>query len=168
MKIAVKDANILIDLELMGLIDLWLQLPFQTMTTSFVVQELRKGGHQQALGYIRTEAIREVPLDLFDLAGEIELHRGSGLSDSDVSVLFLAQQESALLLSGDGLLRETAYIQKIEVHGTIWILDQLVAADVLVKNIAAEKLSYLVSLEGEKKRYLPKGICSKRIEKWRA
>jgi predicted nucleic acid-binding protein len=44
MKVAVKDANVFIDLESMGILDLWFQLDYPTMTSSFVVMELAAGG----------------------------------------------------------------------------------------------------------------------------
>lgn len=40
MKIAVKDANVFIDMESMGVFDLWAQLGYETLTTSLIVLEL--------------------------------------------------------------------------------------------------------------------------------
>lgn len=167
MKIAVKDANIFIDVELMGLFDLWLQLPYETLTTSLVVTELLTGGHEQALGYIRTEMIREEALDSFELSEQLEKYADTGLSDTDVSVIYLAQREKALLLSGDMIVRNTAQVEEVEVHGTIWIMDQLVEAGILCRLIAAEKLEFLIGLTGDKQRYLPHQICIQRIQIWR-
>ena len=166
MKIAVKDANILIDLELMGLFDLWFQLPYETLTTSLVVQELRKGGHELALGYVGNN-IESVAIDVFELAQELERYEDSGLSEPDVSVLYLAKLKRALLLSGDGKVRDTAAIEQVEIHGTIWILDQLIEHNILCPAVAASKLEYLLLLTREKKRFLPKVICEERITRWR-
>lgn len=167
MKIAVKDANILIDVELMGLYDLWLQLPYETVTTSLVVKELVTGGHKQALGYIRAEMIREEVLDTFEFVEQLEKYAGTGLSDPDISVIYLAQRDEALLLSGDKLVRNMAQVEEIEVHGTIWIMDQLVEAGILCSMIAAEKLECLVNLSGDEERFLPRHICKQRIQSWR-
>ena len=49
MKIAVKDANVFIDLESMGILDLWLLLGYETFTSDFVVTELVKGNHQNCI-----------------------------------------------------------------------------------------------------------------------
>lgn len=165
MRIAVKDANILIDLESMGLLDLWFQLEIETLTTSIVVNELICGNHHLALTYVESGAIESVALDPFELALRIEEFEGSGLSEGDVSVFLLAEQRDAFLLSGDAVLRENAEVKKIEVHGTIWILEQMIKNNILVPVVAASKLEYLVSLTGEKKRFLPLKICRQRIAK---
>ncbi len=52
MRTAVKDANVFIDLESMGILDLWFQLDYQTITSSFVVVELEDGGHANSLASI--------------------------------------------------------------------------------------------------------------------
>ncbi|MFT6861706.1 MAG: putative nucleic acid-binding protein [Akkermansiaceae bacterium] len=126
MRIAVKDANILIDLELMGLLDLWFQLEIETLTTSLVVNELIRGNHHLTLAHIDSGTIESVALDPYELALKIEGFEGTGLSEGDVSVFLLAEQRDAFLLSGDSALRVAAEVQQIEVHGTIWILDQLI------------------------------------------
>lgn len=167
MKIAVKDANILIDIELMGLFDLWLQLPYETVTTSLVVTELRNGNHEHALSYIRSKMIREQALDVFELSQMLEKYENTGLSPADISVIYLAQIEKAILLSGDNKVRHTAKVEEIEVHGTIWMMDQLVESGILCKLIAAEKLEYLMSLSSDQKRFLPQNVCNQRIQLWR-
>ncbi|HKJ90194.1 MAG TPA: hypothetical protein VJ960_03615 [Oceanipulchritudo sp.] len=54
MKIAVKDANVFIDMESMGVFDLRVQLGNETLTTSLIVLELEDDGHAEALAYIET------------------------------------------------------------------------------------------------------------------
>ena len=54
MKIAVQDANVLIDLELAGLFDLWFQLGIGTHTTDLIKGELEDGGHVQAQAYFKS------------------------------------------------------------------------------------------------------------------
>lgn len=64
MKVTVKDANVLIDLEIAGLLDLWFQLGHQTITTDLVVGQLKGGGHKEALSHVST--------------GNIKVHKCSG------------------------------------------------------------------------------------------
>lgn len=164
MKIAIKDANVLIDMEVAELFDLWFQLGHETMTTDLIVAELRKGRHQRALeyidaGHIKVESCSSGFLsDAFGLLQEI----GSGPSIEDCTVLLLAMQRDAMLLSGDKPLRIAAKARQIEVHGTLWIFDQLVDSKFMRKAIAAQKLSHLL----ESDRYLPAQACSERIRKW--
>ena len=45
LRIAVQDANVLIDLELAGLFDLWFQTGIETHTTDLIRAELERGEH---------------------------------------------------------------------------------------------------------------------------
>ena len=68
MKIAVQDANVLIDLELAGLFDAWFQMGIETHTTSFIRAELEKGRHQVALSYFASGQVQEHELAFEELA----------------------------------------------------------------------------------------------------
>jgi hypothetical protein len=92
MKIAVQDANVLIDLELAGLFDLWFQLGIETHTTDLIKGELEDGGHVQALAYFKSGQVREHGLSFeeLDQVSELEREVGSKAKFNDCSVLFLA------------------------------------------------------------------------------
>jgi len=47
-------------------------------------------------------------------------------SVNDLLALVLAKDKKALLLTGDKALREVANIYKVAVHGTIWLVDQMI------------------------------------------
>lgn len=162
-KIAVKDAHVFIDLESMGILDLWFQLGYETITSSFIVDELREGAHHQSLAYIESGHILNEVLELIDFYPLYEELEESGLSAADVSVLYLAQQRQALLLTGDGRLRTESSVRRVEYHGSLWILEQLVAEGILEPLIAAQKLEHLQSLTGQDRRYLPSEICANLI-----
>jgi hypothetical protein len=165
MKIAVQDANVLIDLELAGLFDLWFQLGIETHTTDLIKGELDDGGHVQALAYFKSRQMREHGLSFeeLDQVSELEREVGSRAKFNDCSVLFLAMKLGAMLISGDKPLRKAGQARHVEVHGTLWVMDQLVAAKVMSGDIAAAKLEHLLSLE----RYLPAEECQIRLKKWR-
>ena len=78
MKIAVKDANVFIDLAAMGFLDLWFQLEITTLTSSFVVMELEDGGHENALACIRAGQVIEAEISGEEMAGAFaEFHPNS-------------------------------------------------------------------------------------------
>ena len=171
MKIAVKDANVFIDLEAMGLLDLWFQLEITTLTSSFVVMELEDGGHETALAFIRAGQVVEAEISGVEMAGAFaefqDAHGHVGLSETDLSVVYLAIRENAMVLSGDRLLRTTAQNRHVEVHGTLWIMDKLVEAGRLNSALAADRLEALTRRTGSEQRYLPKAECELRIARWR-
>lgn len=165
MKIAVQDANVLIDLELAGLFDLWFQLGIETHTTDLIKGELEYGNHLQALAYFKSGQVQEHRLSFeeLDQVSKLEQEVGSRAKFNDCSVLFLAVKLDAMLISGDKPLRKAGEVRCVEVHGTLWIMDKLVAAKVMSGDIAAAKLEHLLSME----RYLPAEECQMRLKKWK-
>jgi len=172
MKVAVKDANVFIDLESMGLLDLWFQLGITTLTSSFVVMELEDGGNENALACIRAGLVIEAEISGDEMAGPFAEfqsdHGDGGLSETDLSVIYLAIREDAMVLSGDRLVRICSKAQHLEIHGTLWILDQLVSAALLSPAFAADRLEALMRRTGRLQRFLPKAECENRISRWRS
>jgi predicted nucleic acid-binding protein len=168
-RIAVKDANVFIDLESMGILDLWFQLGYQTITSSFVVVELEDGGHANSLASIQAGQVIEAVISSEEMEAFETLRvecEPTGLSSADVSVLYLAIREDALLLSGDKSLRIQAKVRWVEIHGTLWIMDQLVDSGLLAKRVAAQRLEALLRRTGKERRYLPIAECHARITRW--
>src|SRR4051794_13505367 len=100
MTIAVQDANVLIDLELAGLFDLWFQVGIETHTTSFIRAELERGSHEQALAYFESGQVREHGLSFEELVqvSTLEHEVGSKAKFNDCTVLFLAMKIEAVLI----------------------------------------------------------------------
>lgn len=166
MKVAVKDANVLIDLEIAGLLDLWFQLGHQTLTTDLVIGQLRVGGHREILSHVSNGNlnVHKCSSEFLSRAFDLMTQIGSGPDIADCSVLLLAIDSGAMLLSGDKPLRRGAIKHHVEVHGTLWILDQLIAAKLLSKPTAAAKLEHLI----EQDSYYPRDECLIRLNKWKA
>lgn len=171
MKIAVKDANVFINLEIMGLLDLWFQLKVTTLTSSFVVMELEDGEHANALASIHAGLVIEAVISGEEMAGAFAEFQDSfdntGMSETDMSVIYLAIREEAMVLSNDRLVRTSAKVRQLEMHGTLWIMDQLVNEALLNPNVAADRLEALMRRTGKEQRYLPRLECETRIVSWR-
>ncbi len=165
MKIAVQDANVLIDLEIAGLFDMWFQTGIETHTTDLIRAELEKGGHAQALAYFMSGQVVEHALSFEEIMAVSELERevGSKAKFNDCSVLYLAMKLDAMLISGDKPLRKAGKERCVEVHGTLWIFDQLVERLLITGKVAASKLEHLRSQE----RFLPEAECQIRLKLWR-
>jgi hypothetical protein len=110
--------------------------------------------------------VHEHGLSFEELGAVARLERevGSKARFNDCSVLFLARKLDAMLLSCDKALRDAAQARHIEVHGTLWIMDQLVERKIIPPAVIAAKLEHLLSSE----RYLPKVDCAVRLKKWRS
>jgi len=166
MRVAVKDANVFIDMELMGLFELWTALGYQTFTTSMIEVELRRGGHSEALAYLATDSIDVLEPDT-GAVEELQHALDKSVSLQDASVLFVALQYDAMLLTGDKRLRANAELLEVECHGSIWILDQLVKSGNLQGKVAAAKLIRLLSFDGDQVRHLPKKTAKEYIDRWK-
>lgn len=166
LRVAVQDANILIDLELAGLFDLWLQMGVETHTTDLIRAQLRRGGHTVAQAYIASGQVCCHELAIEDLAEVAALMNEVpvGPDLGDCSVLWLSEKIDCMMLTGDAALRKAGSKRSIEVHGTLWILDRLVERKLLTGVIAASKIENLLSLG----RRLPEKECRTRIQRWRA
>ena len=165
MKVAVQDANILIDLVEGGLLDAWFLLRIETLTTDLVMHEIGDPAQRAMLdAYVRSGSLQIIELDPAQLASAAVLLASGprGLTIQDCSVVTLAREREAVLITGDALLRRHAESIGVTVHRTLWILDRLVADGALGARVASEKLRLLMG----KDRRLPQDECLCRIRQW--
>lgn len=62
----------------------------------------------------------------------------AGPSTNDVFALLLAQQEDCPLLSGDRDLTKAAKAENVEIHGTLWVVEELVQHGIIDTDQALE------------------------------
>lgn len=163
MKVAVKDACVLIDLANGGLLDAWFQLGIETFTTDLVIRQIRQADQW---GTVST-FVEAGTLHVESLTGDQLERMTTALADlrigvEDQSVLFLAIERKAVLLTGDRRLRIAAGKHGVEVRGLLWILDELVARAALPPALAALRLQ---SMRDSGAR-LPPEDCDKRLKLW--
>lgn len=144
-KIAVTDACIFIDLYDLGLIAPFFKLEIEIHTTSAVYYELYEEQQQVLSAYQSVEKLIVHNLDEQDF---IEIHSvpyPKSLSETDKSVLHVANKLNACVLSSDKAVRNCAKNKDVEYHGMIWIFDKLLEASIITRKDAATKLKQLVS-----------------------
>lgn len=164
MKIVINDANILIDLVKLELLEAFSKLNFDLHTTDFVIEELndkqRKPitelSESNKLGIIETIKIED-----FQGINSI-LENSSGLSFEDCSVWYYSKKLSGVLLTGDGKLRKQASKDNLEVRGIIYLFDEFLRQGIITFQEAVEKIKQLSLLNNR----LPKKEIEKRIDFW--
>lgn len=161
MILVIHDANIIIDLQVAGLLADFLGLDLESHTSDLILDELNQPISDQI-------ASRQIKIKIWSAKemAEIVLNQRSQpkpISIPDCSVMLLAQKMNGVLLTGDANLRFCAERIGIQVHGTLWIFDQLVAASLLAPPEAADRLERLL----ESGRRLPESIVRHRLEQWR-
>lgn len=159
----VKDANVIIDLADAGLLQAWFSLGLRTTTTDFVESELKKGLQWEEVSvFIEQELLLVESFSPSDILSIVELGRKNGVGAADGSVLFLAERESGVLLTGDRKLRRKSEDIGIEVRGIFWIFDTLVEELVISPKRALSALKVIVT----KGSRLPQQEAQKRMKLW--
>ena len=165
MTIAIQDANILIDLIRANAMDHCMQLEYSFITTSLVILEI-DDPHQQAIlqPFIDNGSLEVIDLteEELETAQQLE-NENRKLSLQDISVYLVAEKKKAILLSGDNILRRFAQEKGLTVCGHIWLLDEMIAGDIITMTQAADLLQIFL----DNKCRLPDKECKERFERWK-
>lgn len=166
MKIIVNDTNIFIDLHSIGLLEEMCRLPYEIHTVDFVVAEIVE--ETQRISFERLVTTGRILVKSFTADEVMEIvaeHSdiSGNLSIPDCSVCYYARKHNVPLFTGDRRLRKYAEGQSIEVHGILFLFDEMVRFGVVSPDIAATKLEELMRLNAR----LPKSEISQRICLWR-
>lgn len=163
-KVALNDTNILIDFYEISLLDALMEIDLEMHTTDFVVAELVV---EEQLDWLE-ELIEGRKLLVSGFSGEeiFELMekeiKNPGLSLTDCSAWQWAEKNNGILLTGDAQLRRVAKKSGVEVHGSIWLMDELLRQGILTEAEACQAIKKLRT----KNRRLPKREMDKREQLW--
>lgn len=165
MRLLIHDANVLIDLLDIGLLDEAMTLPCVMQTTDLVQHEVVDVEQAQALSECISKGLLAVLSSSIEQMSKIaEMQSASPqLTLADCSVIFHAQDRDGVVLSGDGRLRKEAERQRLEVHSTPWLLSLMVAEGSMAPATAVDRLECLMDLN----RRLPQRECRKLIDAWK-
>lgn len=165
MIIVITDACFLIDLIDIDLFEEFLGLGYQVHITSSVFAELEGDEYVKPV----SNSIKQQKMFLYNLtaADQAALEKlmrkhSSRLSEPDCSCLYLAKEINATILTCEKLLTKEAKNLNLDVHGSLWILDELLAATMITKRIAYGKLEDLMMINHR----LPAMECQKRLKRW--
>jgi len=165
MRLLIHDANVLIDLLDINLLDEAMALPCTMETTDLVQHEVVEFEQAQALSSCidkRLLTVLSSSIEQLAAIGKIQ-HENPRLTLADCSVVFHARERHGMVLSGDGPVRKEAERQQLEVHSTPWLFSRMVAESIIDMGTAVEKLEILMSIN----KRLPHRECLKLIESWR-
>lgn len=156
----VVDTNILIDLHRGGVLREFFQLPCTIFAPDVIVAELLDPSGEmllvlglQSMDFSGTEIMRVIGLS----------RNHPEVSTNDLFAVLLAETKGALLLTGDKHLRRIAEQEhNLQVHGTLWVLDQLVKRKLLSPREASGALRKMIQ-SGSR---LPRAECERRLRRW--
>ena len=155
----IVDTNVLIDLHRGLVLTQFFALPYQFMSPDVIIEELRDPDGR---------ALIQLGLQTGELSGESVLevealsvhHRN--IAVNDLFALELAANTGLTLLTGDNRLRNLAIKHNVHVHGTLWILDEMVEKNTL-KSVEARRALQKMLDQGSR---LPLGECQTRLRLW--
>ena len=162
--LCVVDSNVLIDLDCGGVLNRLSLLPQTSVSPDVIFAELE----QPDSAGLSAAGLRSLELEGALVARVAHLrqqHRH--VSTNDLFALVLAQElargQGCILLTGDGALARLASQSGVVVHGTLWLLDEMVRRVALTPSAAADALERMLAA----RRRLPLAECRKRMEVWR-
>jgi hypothetical protein len=126
MRIIVSDSNCLIDLRKAALLSAFLQLPYEILIPDTLFEEeLLKFTEDEKM--LLAEGLKVIDLPGPSVIRAQEIVRDlPHLSIHDGFAFALAEANpGCVLLTGDGPLRGLGESEGIEVHGVLWVIDQI-------------------------------------------
>jgi len=166
MRIIINDSSCLIDLRKASLLAATLLLPY-----TFIVALPLVASELLDFGPADWDDLEGRGLQIIDLSGDqvaaaFEVRRRHpGLSANDCFSLVLAQAgPDRILLTGDQQLRRRAGNGGVEVHGVLWVTDQLAEHGLMAFIDLADALERLVD---DPLVFLPHDEVGARIIRWR-
>lgn len=163
-KVCLFDANILIDLYKGDIFPFLAEFPYHCLATDFVLSQSRNF----SIEYAHSCGIQSHSLDgslvseIYRIRNNLECKKKDS-SIADISCYVLAVHENFCLVTGDSTLRKHAERKGVEVHGVLWVLDEMVKSSVLTTDIAYNALSMI----RDNGAYLPKNEIEKRLMNWK-
>jgi predicted nucleic acid-binding protein len=129
--VVVNDASCLIDLKKGQLLHVLMRLPYRFIVPLPIRDEELQNFTPQEWRMLEDGGLGTYDLPGTEVAQVLALKREhSRLSANDCFALVTTTcHEDAILLTGDGLLRKVATARAVRVHGVLWIIDELHAAE---------------------------------------
>lgn len=163
MRLVVTDTNVFIDLMSVDALEAFFALGLEVHTTGFVTNELNREQSALLLPYVGSGRLS---LDRFtedDIRAIDMMATRNQLHFTDRSVIRLAETLKAMILSGDGRLWKECKARRLEVHGTIWVVEQIWTKRLIRPVTCIERLDALKKINSR----LPKDKIDALIERIR-
>lgn len=146
-RIVISDANVIIDLLSVSLLEAFFALPCEICTTDFVVSEITRPEQQKIIQkFVKSKKLGIVSFDADEFSEVILLQSKcpNNASIVDCSVWYYAKKVNGRLLTGDGKLRSAAERDNVKVSGILYLFDNFVEYGILTSAEAADNLEALM------------------------
>ena len=129
----ISDANILIDVEVGGLLAPMFSLGYQFAVPDVIYFEelAEQHAHWRDMGLI----VKSLPSEGVARVQALS-QKYKRPSRNDLFALALAEQAQCPLLTGDAALRSVAETEQVEVKGTIWLVAEMLRQERITNDVA--------------------------------
>ncbi len=156
----VTDSSVWISLKDGNLIEAALELPFNWLVPDVILEEELT---DPSGTWLENHGVRRCELSGSQVEAVVQMAaRYSRPSRRDLFALVQTMEEGAVLLTDDGPLRKAAHTEGVEVHGTLWILDQMLVYEVIDSLKASTGLRQMVDAGS----WFPKDEIERRLRRW--
>lgn len=145
MKLIVTDSSVFFDIIKIQALPEFFDLDIEVCTTDFVQKEILESEQRKQIEHF----IRLKKLTVFEMSAE-EIDEVIQFKTNrvfrtliDKTVLWKAKQLGCPLLTGDAKLRNEATEQGVKVHGSLWVVMQLVKHEIVDKKKGIDYLEKL-------------------------
>jgi len=161
MKLIITDTNVLFDVIKIGALPEFFSLDYDICTTVFVIEEIKPSGQRELVDtFIRAKKLTVIEFTGEEIEEVMNFDIANGLKRfTDKSVIWKSVQLNCPMLTGDKKMREIAVKIGIEVHGSIWVIDELLNTGLISSEKAIELLEQLLMTNS----WLPRNEIEKKI-----
>jgi len=155
----ITDTNIWIDLDHGRLLDDVFKLPYRICAPDFAREEIKSVNVNLLIqkGLVFQSLEGDLVAELFSLS-----RNNRRLAIADLAAYLLAKEHRATLVTGDSRLVKISMQDGIDVHGLLWLMDEIVRLTIISPSRAAEALKEILNQNAR----LPQIECNIRIRLW--
>jgi len=150
----------LIDLHRGDIVKEFFSLPYDFIAPDVLIADelqIPAGDYLLSLGLISNE----MSGDQVSVVHKI-LEHNQAIGYKDIFALVLASDLGLILLTGDRRLRQLSDKHRVVVHGTLWVLNEMVKLCVVTNNQACDALRLMLT----KGSRLPNSDCERLLSIW--
>lgn len=165
MKVVVTDVSVFFDLYKIKVLPEFFKLELEICTTDFVYNEILQSDQKETFELFEKNNLLKILGFNEEEENEVRNFKTnwSNRSLNDKTILWKALQLNSMLLTCDAKLKKEAEYHKIEVHGSLWVIEQLVLAKIINKTNGIKLLEELKLINIR----LPSNEIEKLIKQWK-
>jgi PIN domain nuclease of toxin-antitoxin system len=128
MKLAITDVSVLFDLFNVGVLPEFFGLNIEIYTTDFIYNEIKQSDEIKEFElFVRSGKLKIIVVEESEQETIADMNlKYTNRSIADKTAIYKAIQMDCILLTCDDKLKKEALDKRLEVHGSIWVIDQLI------------------------------------------